>query len=395
MTWPPKSRTVVKPTITSSGRASRRGRRHPLGLGHGRAEARGADLAAQMRVQIDETGSSVTSPRSIARAPAGGAGGFTAVIRSPVMTTVAFRSIWPLTTSSIRAARTITTGAGACSAAMAVRQEHRHIEDGQRRPRHAMRTERGCGTVFTGRCYPNPVRTRPEDPIHARIRCRQLGSRQDRLARQCGAGGGARRGARGRTCVLDQSGRVGDIRIRRKPDGWRPRWALRAPCRSDIDGGAASRFESRRNPARWHVGRARGGGIAGARSPELPDAVSFAQGAALPTAGLAALRMLRLGPAILGRRVLITGASAAGLAGSRFQLAHLGGAEVTAPVSEGVRRGRRDFVNSVPTMSWQTLRSSVAGSTWFSLSRWEDATLGRLVTIVDPDGDARHVRQQL
>ena len=42
---------------------------------------------------------------------------------------------------------------------------------------------------------------------------------------------------------------------------------------------------------------------------ELPDEVSFAHAAALPTAGLTALRTLRLGPAILGRRVLVTGAS--------------------------------------------------------------------------------------
>ena len=59
--------------------------------------------------------------------------------------------------------------------------------------------------------------------------------------------------------------------------------------------------------------------------------VSFARAAALPTAGLTALRILRLGPAILGRRVLITGASG-GVGRFAIQLAHLGGAEVTALV---------------------------------------------------------------
>ncbi len=59
---------------------------------------------------------------------------------------------------------------------------------------------------------------------------------------------------------------------------------------------------------------------------ELPDDVSLARAAALPTAGLTALRILRLGPAILGRRVLVTGASG-GVGRLAIQLAHLGGAD--------------------------------------------------------------------
>ena len=116
---------------------------------------------------------------------------------------------------------------------------------------------------------------------------------------------------------------------------------------------------------------------------ELPDAVSFAQGAALPTAGLAALRMLRLGPAILGRRVLITGASG-GVGRFAIQLAHRGGAEVTALVSEGSARsaglrelGADDVVADIAQLRgrFDLILESVGG-----------ATLGRLVTIVDPDG---------
>ena len=45
------------------------------------------------------------------------------------------------------------------------------------------------------------------------------------------------------------------------------------------------------------------------RVAPLPEAVSFAQGAALPVAGLTALRGLRLGGPLLGRSVLVTGAS--------------------------------------------------------------------------------------
>ena len=43
--------------------------------------------------------------------------------------------------------------------------------------------------------------------------------------------------------------------------------------------------------------------------PEVPPSVDLAQGAALPVAGVAALRSLRAAGAILGKRVLVTGAS--------------------------------------------------------------------------------------
>src|SRR3954452_23324508 len=44
------------------------------------------------------------------------------------------------------------------------------------------------------------------------------------------------------------------------------------------------------------------------RIVELPDNVTFSQAATLPVAGLTALRSLRLGGALVGRRVLVTGA---------------------------------------------------------------------------------------
>ncbi|HTB47522.1 MAG TPA: hypothetical protein VK741_28150, partial [Acetobacteraceae bacterium] len=48
--------------------------------------------------------------------------------------------------------------------------------------------------------------------------------------------------------------------------------------------------------------------VSGHRMAELPDSVSFAAAAALPVAGLTALRTLRHGAPLLGKRVLITGA---------------------------------------------------------------------------------------
>ena len=61
----------------------------------------------------------------------------------------------------------------------------------------------------------------------------------------------------------------------------------------------------------------------------LPDSVSFAAAAALPVAGLTALRTLRHGAPLLGKRVLITGA-AGGVGHLAVQLAARSGARVTA-----------------------------------------------------------------
>lgn len=71
----------------------------------------------------------------------------------------------------------------------------------------------------------------------------------------------------------------------------------------------------------------------------LPDAVSDAQAATLPVAGLTALYALELGGAgLLGRRVLVTGASG-GVGRFAVQLAKRGGAHVTA-VARNADRAR-------------------------------------------------------
>ena len=67
---------------------------------------------------------------------------------------------------------------------------------------------------------------------------------------------------------------------------------------------------------------------------ELPSQVSFEQAATLPVAGLTALRALEIGGFIVGKRVLITGASG-GVGRFAIQLAKLGGAHVTAVARRG------------------------------------------------------------
>ena len=64
------------------------------------------------------------------------------------------------------------------------------------------------------------------------------------------------------------------------------------------------------------------------RLAELPDGVSVEQAAALPVAGLTALRALEVAGFVLGKRVLVTGASG-GVGRFAIQLAKLAGAHVT------------------------------------------------------------------
>ena len=71
---------------------------------------------------------------------------------------------------------------------------------------------------------------------------------------------------------------------------------------------------------------------------ELPDAVTFEQAATLPVAGVTALRALEICGFVLGKRVLVTGASG-GVGRFAVQLAARAGAHVTA-VSRNAERAR-------------------------------------------------------
>jgi NADPH:quinone reductase-like Zn-dependent oxidoreductase len=68
----------------------------------------------------------------------------------------------------------------------------------------------------------------------------------------------------------------------------------------------------------------------------VPSTVDLAQAAAVPVAGVAALRALRAAGPLIGRRVLITGA-AGGVGRFAVQLASIGGAHVVAVVGSAAR----------------------------------------------------------
>ena len=174
----------------------------------------------------------------------------------------------------------------------------------------------------------------------------------------------------------------GEMRaLRTAGEGTRPGWDVAGTLLSDVDGGprAGARVVGIRAGQTWAERVA----VPVDALAELPAAVSFAQAAVLPTAGLTAMRVLRQGPAILGRRVLVNGASG-GVGRFAVQLAHLGGAEVTALVrgdssrAAGLRELGADHVaSSVDDLDgrFDLILDSVGG-----------AGLGRLMTIVHPAG---------
>jgi NADPH:quinone reductase len=97
---------------------------------------------------------------------------------------------------------------------------------------------------------------------------------------------------------------------------------------------------------------------------ELPDSVSFEQGATLPVAGITALETLDIGGNPLGRRVLITGASG-GVGTFAIQLAKQAGAHVTALArrQEGLRElGADAVVDAIPDgAEYDTILYAVGG----------------------------------
>jgi NADPH2:quinone reductase len=101
---------------------------------------------------------------------------------------------------------------------------------------------------------------------------------------------------------------------------------------------------------------------------ELPGGVAFEAAATLPVAGLTALRALEVGGFVLGRRVLVTGASG-GVGHFAVQLASRAGAHVTALArrTEGLAELGADVVLSAlaeddaPGAEWDVVLDAVGG----------------------------------
>ncbi|MGE0225373.1 MAG: zinc-binding dehydrogenase [Acetobacteraceae bacterium] len=118
------------------------------------------------------------------------------------------------------------------------------------------------------------------------------------------------------------------------------------------------------------------------RMAVLPDSVSFAQAAALPVAGLTALRTVRHGGAILGRRVLVTGA-AGGVGNLAVQIAAWSGAHVTAVVGSADRAaGLKDLGASEVVEGI----AQASGRFWLILESGGGESLSQALKLVEPRG---------
>jgi len=131
-------------------------------------------------------------------------------------------------------------------------------------------------------------------------------------------------------------------RLAAAADGWRPGWDIAGVVTAAASSGGpevGAHVVGVLGVAAWAETVA----VPVTQLAVLPDTISFVQAAALPVAGLTALRTLRLGRALLGSRVLVTGASG-GVGRFAVQLAHRGGAHVTGIVgSEARAAGLREL----------------------------------------------------
>jgi NADPH2:quinone reductase len=123
----------------------------------------------------------------------------------------------------------------------------------------------------------------------------------------------------------------------------------------------------------------------------IPDAVSDAQAATLPTAGMTALRALEVAGLVLGKRVLVTGANG-GVGRMTIQLARESGAHVTALVRDRAasqaplcRLGAADIVENI-SGDFDLIVDGIGGPT-FGLAIEHVAARGVVVNIATQGDD--------
>ena len=133
--------------------------------------------------------------------------------------------------------------------------------------------------------------------------------------------------------------------------------------------------------------------VATSNLAELPDGVSFAQAATLPVAGITALRALEICGFVLGKRVLVTGASG-GVGRFAVQLAALAGARVAALARNAERaRGLRElgaaeviFDLADDDATYDAVIEGVGGAT-LGLALQRVAARGTVVSFASSDPD--------
>ena len=149
----------------------------------------------------------------------------------------------------------------------------------------------------------------------------------------------------------------GELRLFQiRPEGWRPGQDISGVVVQSAADGSGAKAGARVVALTDNAGWAQRAAVPAHRMAVLPDNVRFEDAAALPVAGLTALRTLRHGAPLLGKRVLITGA-AGGVGHLATQLAVRSGARVTAVVGSPDRgrhlRGAHEVVEGIDKVQGQ------------------------------------------
>ena len=167
--------------------------------------------------------------------------------------------------------------------------------------------------------------------------------------------------------------------MRIRPEGWQPGQDVAGVVlKAAADGSGPKEGTRVVGILDWH-GWAERAAISTHRLAALPDKVSFGAAASLPVAGLTALRSLRHGAPLLGRRVLITGA-VGGVGNLAVQLAAHSGAEVTA-IARGARGepltklGAHNVIDDI---------AKAQGKFWLILESAGGASLKAAIGLLEP-----------
>jgi NADPH:quinone reductase len=117
----------------------------------------------------------------------------------------------------------------------------------------------------------------------------------------------------------------------------------------------------------------------------LPEKVSDAQAATLPVAGLTALHALRQGGLLLGRKVLIDGASG-GVGHLACQLAAAAGAQVWGQVRRPELRGTIEAYGAQAVVSRDLAAAKEHGPFWLIVDSLGGPALAAALTMLQPNG---------